>query len=127
MNEVYNKLIKNEIVLFLIVAGINTIFGFIIYGVLVYSGLSVMLAVLLSTIIGVLFNFKTYGSIVFKSKNNRLLFKFVGIYALCYIINVSGIYLLEKMQIDKYIAWLFMAVPIGMLTYLLNKKFVFNV
>ena len=59
MNEVYNKLIKNEIVLFLIVAGINTIFGFIIYGVLVYSGLSVMLAVLLSTIIGVLFNFKT--------------------------------------------------------------------
>ena len=73
MNEVYNKLIKNEIVLFLIVAGINTIFGFIIYGVLVYSGLSVMLAVLLSTIIGVLFNFKTYGSIVFKSNNNRLL------------------------------------------------------
>ena len=127
MNDVYNKLIKNEIILFLIVAGINTIFGFIIYGVLVYSGLSVMLAVLLSTIIGVLFNFKTYGSIVFKSKNNRLLFKFVGIYALCYIINVSGIYLLEKMQIDKYIAWLFMAVPIGMLTYLLNKKFVFNV
>ena len=60
MNEVYNKLIKNEIVLFLIVAGINTIFGFIIYGVLVYSGLSVMLAVLLSTIIGVLFNFKTF-------------------------------------------------------------------
>jgi putative flippase GtrA len=127
MNEVYNKLIKNEIVLFLIVAGINTIFGFIIYGVLVYSGLSVMLAVLLSTIIGVLFNFKTYGSIVFKSNNNRLLFKFVGIYALCYIINVSGIYLLEKMQIDKYIAWLFMAVPIGILTYILNKKFVFNI
>ena len=58
---------------FLLVGALNTAFGLGLYCFFVYIGLSYKIAVLLSTVLGVLFNFKTIGSLVFKNKNNHLI------------------------------------------------------
>ena len=70
------KVFQLSFIKFLFVAGINTLFGFLIYALTVFilkqlfSCSNVYLAVVIATIIAVLFNFKTYGTLVFKTKDN---------------------------------------------------------
>ncbi len=84
------------------------------------------LAILIGTILGVLFNFKTIGAIVFREKNNTLIFRFFGVYGVIYLGNISGLKLFTLMGISNYIGGAAMLVPMGLLSYLLNKHFVFN-
>ena len=62
---------------FVLVGILNTAFGYLVFALLLFLGLHYTLAVILSTIAGVLFNFKTTGTLVFKNHNNKLIFKFV--------------------------------------------------
>ena len=66
---------------------LNTAFSYTIYALLITIGLAVNVALFMQYIIGVLWNFKTTGVIVFKNNDNRLVFKFVGSYIFTFIIN----------------------------------------
>jgi hypothetical protein len=59
--------------------------------------------VLLTLIAGVLFNFKTIGGIVFKSSDNKLIFRFALSYVVIYVISVVGLDVLKRYGIDVYI------------------------
>ena len=62
---------KNQtFIRFIFIGVINTIFGYGIYLIFLFAGLNFALAVLLSTILGVIFNFFTTGRFVFNSTNN---------------------------------------------------------
>lgn len=122
-----------QFVRFVLVAGLNTAFGWCIFALLRFLfGLipnidALLFATLLGTIISVLFNFKTYGHLVFRNKNRRLLFKFVMVYAITYFVNYFSIHFLESLWgINNYWGALIMAIPVGLLNYLLNKIFVFS-
>ena len=55
----------------------NTLFGYSIFSILVFFKIHYSLALLIATILGVIFNFKTVGIIVFKDgKNSTYLFIF---------------------------------------------------
>ena len=81
---------------FIFVGVLNTAFGYLAYALLLFLGLHYTLAVVLSTIAGVLFNFKTTGTIVFKNNNNKLIFKFVAVYA---ITTTLGIIILRMAEL----------------------------
>ena len=119
-------LLSKELIRFGLVALLNTAFGYAIYALFIWLGLHYTLATLLSTIIGVLFNFKTYGVLVFKNKSNKLIFKFILVYIFLYLCNIGGIAALKLCGLSSYIAGLVMIVPIGLLGYLLNKKLVYE-
>ncbi len=117
---------KNQFFLFLIVGGINTVFGYCIFAFFIWIGLNYAIAALLGTICGILFNFKTTGTIVFKSKDNRLIFRFFAVYGIMYIINVAYL----KIFIPYYNVYMLGAIailPLAFLSYFLNKKFVFEI
>ncbi|HBM16427.1 MAG TPA: polysaccharide biosynthesis protein GtrA [Lentisphaeria bacterium] len=116
---------KNQFFLFLVVGGINTVFGYCIFALFIYIGLHYTLAVLFSTVIGILFNFKTYGSIVFKSHNNKLIFRFFAVYAITYIINVAYLKVFIP-YCNVYILGAIAIIPLAIISYFLNKKFVFE-
>lgn len=111
---------------FVFVGIINTVFGVGLYCLFIYLGISYHLSVFFSTILGILFNFKTIGTFVFKNKNNRLLFRFVLSYVIVYFINIGIIHLfLSIISVGEYLAGI-MATPIvAIISFFLQRRFVF--
>ena len=112
---------------FAVVGLLNTGFGYLIYAAMLWIGLNYAAAAAVGTILGVLFNFKTTGRFVFGSNDNRLIFRFVGVYALVYVANVICLQLLTGMGFSAYIAGLITLLPAAILGYFLNKAWVFKV
>jgi putative flippase GtrA len=108
------------------VGGVNTAFGFAAFAVFILLGLPKELAALLGTICGVLFNFKTTGTIVFKNKDNRLIFRFFGVYLVAYLLNIGLLDILEIYGVGPLVAGAIIILPVSLLSFLLNKRFVFN-
>jgi len=122
-------LIKNQtkhlLVRFLAVGLLNTAFGYSLFAIFLYAGIHYALSLLLATIIGILFNFKTTGVLVFKSHNNRLIFRFFGVYGLVYGVNVTSLKLLYELGVEPYYGGAVLIIPMALLAFLLNRKFVF--
>ncbi|MBP5972952.1 GtrA family protein [Brasilonema sp. CT11] len=110
---------------FLIVGVINTIFGYLLFALLILLKFRYESAAFISTMCGVLFNFKTTGSIVFKNKNNTLLFKFIGIYTIIYLLQIFFIKQLLDYKINIFVAEALILLPLALLSYTLNNFFVF--
>jgi putative flippase GtrA len=111
---------------FVIVGVLNTAFGYLIYACLLWVGFNYAAAAALGTILAVLFNFKSTGRWVFGSNDNRLLIKFIGVYVIVYIVNVIGLWLLTSSGLSAYTAGLVTLLPGALLSFLLNKTFVFR-
>ena len=115
-----------RIFLFFLVGGINTLFGYGLYALLLFINLHYALASFLGTVGGVLFNFKTTGTIVFKNRDNKLLFRFVSVYFVTYAVNVGCLRIFALYNANMYIAGLALVMPVALLSYTLLKKFVFR-
>ena len=119
--------LSEQFILFLIMGGVNTAFYYALYSLLIYAGLHYAAAVGIATVCGVLFNFQTFGRVVFKDFQTRLLGRFAGVYVVVYLANVAGLKALELAGLrDKYIAGAVLVLPVALLGYVLNKTFVFN-
>lgn len=128
----YKTLFSKQFIRFVFVATLNTAFGWLVFALLRFLlGLTPLekpyeLAALLGTVISVLFNFKTYGTLVFNNGDNRLIFKFLIVCTITYFINIFGIGILEHFYIDNYLASAIMCVPVGLLNFLFNKIFTYT-
>ncbi|MBO4489568.1 MAG: GtrA family protein [Bacteroidales bacterium] len=127
-----HRLMEPQFVRFLFTAALNTAVGWCIFASLRYLfGLipnidALFWANFFGTIISVLFNFKTYGAIVFRNKDFKLIFKFVLVYSVTFFCNYFLIRLFkDQWEINNYIAAAIVAVPIGFLNYFLNKYFTY--
>lgn len=117
---------NSQFIRFLFIGGINTLFGYSVYVTGLILGLHFSLAALFANILGVLFNFKTTGRFVFKSRNNALIFRFIGVYIFLYLLNVSLLNLFHLFSFDLKIAGAMTLLPLAILSFLLNKAFVFK-
>ena len=123
-----------QFVRFVLVAMLNTAFGlFINYLFLfIFEHLfklnhAYVVSNFFATIVSILFNFKTYGVLVFKNKDNKLLFRFLAVTTFSYLINIGGIALLEHLgSQNNYLNLTVMAVPVGLLNYVLNGILVYK-
>lgn len=105
---------------------INTIFGYSCYAILIFIGLHYSLAVMISTILGVMFNFKTLGVYVFKNNSNLLLFKFIMVYFIIYWVNIGLIKIFYNKGFDLYFSGILALLICPILSYFLNKFVVFK-
>ena len=111
---------------FILVGIINTIFGYSLYALLIYLNLHYSVAVLVGTIVGIMFNFKTTGKLVFNNNENMLLFKFLGVYTVTYILNVSALKIFDTFKFNMYVAGLLLIFPMAAISFTLNSKYVFK-
>lgn len=111
---------------FLVVGGLNTLFGFGCYVALVSLGLHYVLAVLLGTILGVLFNFQTTRKLVFASHDNRLIFRFFAVYVVQYATNIGLLSALVSAGFSKIVAGAILVLPMALFSFVLQRKFVFT-
>jgi len=119
--------LDNNFVRFILVGILNTIIGYGLFVLFIYLGLHYSLAVLFSTILGVLFNFKSIGRLVFNTNNNERIYHFVVVYTFLYLLNVSGLWGLSSFGIENmYVAGAILLAPLAILSFFLNRNFVFN-
>lgn len=112
---------------FLFVASINTCFGYLMFAGCVYLLKNVYVAVVVATIIAVLFNFNTYGRIVFKSKDHSRVYRFFGVYLFAMGIQMLCLKGLSLAGVtNPYIAGGILTLPMAGMSFLLMRKFVFN-
>lgn len=111
---------------FILVGILNTAFGYGAFALLMYSGFHYSAAVVLSTIAGILFNFKTTGVLVFKNKDNSLIFKFIAVYTLVCITGIIILRLAQIAHINLYLAGLVSTGICAVTAFLLNKNWVFK-
>lgn len=111
--------------IFLAVGVLNTAFGYGCFVVFLRLQLHYALAALFSTILGVLFNFRTIGWIVFRNRDNGLLLRFIGVYAAIYGINLLGLRLLIGIGVGPVLGGAVLLLPSALLAYFLQKRFVF--
>lgn len=123
---------KHRFVRFLLVGILNTLFGYLVFATLILVGLNYKYAVLLATILGVLFNFKTTGKLVFGSKNNKLIFRFVLVYMVTFLLNVEVLRIVDAINIGieqktkMLIAGSILLLPMAIISFVLMKIFVFR-
>lgn len=112
---------------FLLIGGLNTVFGYLIFCFFTFITKNAYASIVLSTISGVLFNFKTYGSLVFNSKDNSRILRFFVAYSLVIAIQMVFLKWLNYLGIlNPYIAVAIMVPPMAGLSFILMRKFVFH-
>lgn len=111
---------------FLVVGGINTLFGYFVYTVFILLKVHYSLALLLGTIIGIIFNFITTGNIVFRNKNPRLIFRFFLVYGITYLLNLGFLRVFNELKMDMVLAGAIPLLPMAIISYFLNRALVFR-
>ena len=117
---------ERKFVKYLFVGFMNTVFSYMVYAICVTILSRPTLSLAISYVIGILFNFQTTGRIVFKNKNNTLIFKFFLSYLTTFFINRYFLdTLVSTFHVDKYLSKAVLVFPIAMISFLLLKHFVF--
>lgn len=112
---------------FLVVGGINTLFGLAAYSLLALSDLSTWLVLIVSNLAGMVFNFITTGGLVFRDLNLARLPRFLFCYVLIFLIYLVLINWLSPVTGGRIWAMAIIVLPMAALTYLMQSWFVFSV
>ena len=115
-----------EIYKYLIVGGVNTVVGYSIFAIFIFFGFHYSLAVLIATILGVLFNFQSYGRLVFKNYSWYLLVRYITGYIIIYFVNLILLLIFDLLVSNLYISGLMCTPFMAYLGYLLNKRYVWK-
>jgi putative flippase GtrA len=121
------RFLNNHFVKFLLVGGLNTAFGYLIFTIVTYLVKNIYASVILSNVIAIIFNFNTYGKLVFHSKDHSKAFRFIAVYLLIISIQILLIKALNRAGVsNNYIAGGIILFPMALLSFLLMRNFVFR-
>jgi putative flippase GtrA len=120
------KLRDRQFIRFLAVGGLNTLFGYGVFSLLVLAGLAPGVALLLATLLGVLFNYFTTGRIVFASQGWGRLPGFACVYGLTFLANLWSLKGLIAAGLSPLLAQAILLPVIVVANFALNKFLVFG-
>lgn len=120
-------MMQYEFFRFLITGGVNTLFYYLLFSLFLYLGFDYRLAVLLATVVGVVFSFISFSKYVFNNNNKILIVRFIANYAVVYFLNIYLIGVFHKeWGVNLYWSGFAAMIPSVLLTYVFNKYFVFG-
>jgi putative flippase GtrA len=119
-------LLRPQFVRFVLVGAANTGFNILVYWAFLWIGLAVPLASLASLIVGILINFTTQSRFVFDNRNPWKLLPYFVVWAILYAFNLGLIWLLMRFGLDAYLAGMLSTPMTVLLSYFLQKFFVFR-
>ena len=126
MAYVRNSLITHKLIKFVLVGGLNTLVGYIVFSLVIYlTDGNIGLSLAANIGVGILFNFLSYGYIVFKSWGAKQFAKFILVYVFLYVINYAVIYFMTMQGINIYVAQFLNLFYLAPISYFLLSKWVF--
>jgi putative flippase GtrA len=111
---------------FLAVGGLNALVGYAIFAALILLGLPSPAAVVLGTVLGVLFNFLSTGTLVFRDRTAGRLPRFLAVYAAQMGLNIAALKALERAGLHPLLAGALLLPPLAVFTYLAMRRFVYS-
>jgi len=115
-----------QFVRFLAVGSLNFAFYYSLFASLHLLGLPPTQAVVIATMIAVVFNFFTTGKMVFGNRRARLLPRFIAVYVVQTFLNIGSLRLLMAAGVPVLIAEAIVIGVLAVLTFFALKRFVFN-
>ena len=117
---------QHQFLRFLLTGGLNTLFAYSMFALFTYLGCHYTLACLLTTVLGICFNYKTMGKLVFTDTTNALFSRFCLVYLFSYFINISLLKINSYYITNIYLNSATILPIMTIITYSLNKHFVFR-
>ena len=111
---------------FLVIGAINTVFGYAVFATFILMGIHYAVAALLGTILAIIFNFNTTGRLVFRSRDNRLIFKFFAVYGVNYVVGVGILKFFKMFGVHVLVTAAVGALPTAIFSFALMRRFVFQ-
>ena len=121
-------LCNHQKIKFLFAGGLNTVFGYSIYVIFVFVGIPYLVSLLMATILGVIFNYHSFGRIVFPSLGGMVAFRrFIAAYSTVYLINAIALEMLtNNLQLGPYAAQVICISPSIIMNWVLMNYWVFK-
>lgn len=111
--------------LFMVVGAVNTGFGYAAFALFMWVGFGRDMAVVLGTIAGVVFNFRTIGA-VFAAHGVSRLPHFVAAYGLLLGANLALLRLVTAIGVGPYPGEALVVLVIAPMSFLIMRRFVFG-
>ena len=116
-----------ELIKFAMVGGLNTLVGFVVFSSAIYvTDGKIALSLVANIVVGILFNFFSYGYAVFRSWGINQFAKFTLAYAFLYLVNYAVIYLMTMRGLNIYAAQFINLFYLAPISYLLLSRWVFS-
>jgi putative flippase GtrA len=112
---------------FLIAGGVNTLFGLTVYSAFaLIHALPTWVVLVITTVLGIIFNFLTTGGLVFRDMGLARIPRFVLCYAVMTPLYAVLIDRLAPFTGGRICAMAIVVIPMTVLNYLLQSRFVFR-
>jgi putative flippase GtrA len=111
---------------FLVVGALNSAVGYGLFAGLVLLGLSPEAALLIATVLGVIFNFATTGHFVFGNRNLHRIMRFIVVYSVVYLFNAAALRGLTLLMVPPLLAQLILLPVAAVMTFVALRSFVFK-
>ena len=117
-----------RIIKFLSVGVLNTVFGYAVYAILIFVNVPYLIALFVSTVAGVVFNYFSFGRMVFHGYGGWFVFgKFVISYGVMYLVNAALLRTLTKdFLFSPYVGQIICIPPSILLSWLLMNYWVYK-
>ena len=119
-------LLRPQFMRYLAVGAANTGFNILVYWAMLWAGLAVSLASLASLVVGILISFTTQSRFVFDNRDPWKLLPYFVVWSILYAFNLGLIWLLMRCGLDAYAAGFLSTPATVLLSYFLQKAFVFR-
>jgi len=119
-------LLRPQFMRYLAVGAANTGFSILVYWAMLWAGLAVPLASLASLGVGILISFTTQSRFVFDNRDPWKLLPYFIVWSILYAFNLGLIWLLMRCGLDAYAAGFLSTPATVLLSYFLQKAFVFR-
>ncbi|MDR6535951.1 GtrA family protein [Variovorax soli] len=120
-------MISSQLFRFLMVGGLNTVVGYGIFAGFIWAGMPYPIAIGLATVLGIAFNFQSTGRLVFGGAPLSRIGRFVAVYGVVYLLNVGSVAALLRAGLNVYLANALVILPLALIAFLLQRRFVFEV
>jgi len=122
-----SRIIEYRFNKFIITGFINTLFGYVVFSLLIYLNLEYKIALFMSYLFGIIFNFITYKFFVFNVPfNTKRLVRYLIVYIVTYNINLYLLSFFFEIFRNYYVSQIFVLPIIVLLTWFLLNKWVFK-
>ena len=122
-----SRIIEYRFNKFIITGSINTLFGYVVFSLLIFFNLEYKVALFISYLFGIIFNFITYKYFVFDVPfNPKRLVRYLIVYIVTYNINLYLLSFAFEIIRNYYISQIIVLPLIVLLTWFLLNKWVFK-
>lgn len=102
---------------FLLVGGLNTLFGYLVFSLGILLGAGSALALALTFVLGVVFNFHSTGRLVFRSRDPRKFVVFAAVYTGLYLVNLVSLRALRTAGLAPLASQAILVLPMALLSF----------